>query len=206
MRPLTYAFMTLATLPVLAGLARAGVALTTGAEAARYAAHWPAIALHVSCGAAFGLLGALQLDPGLRARRPRWHRGAGRVLVGAGGLAALSALWLNHVFPPVEGAVKAVGVNLVAGFLIVALTLALVQIRRGKAAGHRAWMLRAYAIGLAPALQLIFGLTEAALLGEVPAVVAVSGHYAAWVVTLALAERAIRAGDSRPRLRLRPAR
>ena len=43
--------------------------------------------------------GAFQFVPGLRRRRPGWHRAAGRILVPCGLAAALSGLWMTLFYP-----------------------------------------------------------------------------------------------------------
>lgn len=50
--------------------------------------------LHIVSATLDSLLGAFQFAPGFRRRRRGWHRAAGRVLVVAGLVAALSALWM----------------------------------------------------------------------------------------------------------------
>ena len=50
------------------------------------------VVLHIVCATIFCLLGALQFSTSLRRRA--WHRRAGRVVVPAGLVAALSGLWM----------------------------------------------------------------------------------------------------------------
>ena len=161
--------------------------------------------VNVASGLAFGLLGALQVAPWFRARHLRFHRRAGRLAILAGATAGFTALWLNRVRPPAEGMAKEIGIYVFATLMLAALTIATIQIRRGALACHRAWMLRAYAIGMAPASQVLIGLALFALPGELPVAAAVAGHYAGWIVNLALAEWAIWTGHPRPALPARRA-
>ena len=55
------------------------------------------LVVHVICGCLFTLLGALQFSGALR--RGPWHRRSGRILVAAGVLAAITALWLTQFYP-----------------------------------------------------------------------------------------------------------
>lgn len=196
------ALVALGAVPVIAGALRL-VELSGGSEAmasdARYDATPLPVVLHIVCAAVFAIVGALQFAPGLRRRRPDWHRGAGRALVVAGLGVALSALWLNQYFPR-AGATREVLYPLRMAFgvaMVVTIVLGFLAARRRDFAHHRAWMIRSYAIGLVAGTQVftlgiggaVFGtgnLTTALLLA------------AAWGINLAVAERAIR---KRPRRR-----
>lgn len=150
----------LSIVPVLAGGARL-VQLSTGAavtvDNARFvAAPWPVV-LHVIGSAIYCVLGALQFAPGLRARWPAWHRRSGRVLVGCGLTAALSGLWMTQFYQPapLDGTALysmrwGVGMAMTA-----ALMLGVIAARGRKVAAHRAWMMRAYALGLGAGTQVL---------------------------------------------------
>jgi uncharacterized membrane protein len=190
------ALVALGAVPVIAGSLR--LAELSGGTAvipsdARYSASPLPVTLHIVCAAVFAMVGALQFAPTLRRSRPGWHRMAGRVLVVAGLGVALSALWLNQHFPR-AGATREVlyPLRMVFGVAMVAtLILGFQAARRRNFGQHRAWMIRSYAIGLVAGTQVftlgiggsIFGtgeLTTALLLA------------AAWMINLAVAERAIR--------------
>lgn len=104
--PIPAGLILLSLVPVLAGILRvtqiaSGPAITP--DTARFLVHPVAIYLHAGGGALYLLLGAFQFYPPLRARWPRWHRFAGRVLVAAGLLAALAGLWMAQTFPEDPG-------------------------------------------------------------------------------------------------------
>ncbi len=150
----------LSIVPVLAGGARL-VQLASGApltaDNARFvAAPWPVV-LHVIGSAIYCVLGALQFWPGLRRRWPRWHRGSGRVLVGCGLLAALSGLWMTRFYalPPLDGMLLSAMRWLVGLAMTASLLLGLAAARRRDATAHRAWMMRAYALGLGAGTQVV---------------------------------------------------
>ena len=194
--------LALGTVPVVAGSLRlvelSGAAATMPSDA-RYDASPLPVVVHVLSATVFAMLGALQFSSALRRRHPGWHRRAGRVLVVAGLGVALSALWLNQFYPR-AGASREVLYPLRVTFgtaMLVTIVLGFAAIRRRDVAGHRAWMVRSYAIGLVAGTQVltlgiggkVFGtgeLTTALLMG------------AAWAVNLAVAERAIRT-RTRPR-------
>lgn len=195
------ALVALGTVPVIAGSLRL-VELSGGAEImpsdARYTASPLPVVLHVLSATVFALLGAFQFSSGLRRRRPGWHRGAGRVLVVAGLVLALSALWLNQFYPR-PNATREVLYPLRLAFgaaMVLTIVLGLAAIRRRDIERHRAWMMRSYAIGLVAGTQvftlgiggLVFGkadLSTALMMG------------AAWVINLAVAEWIIRRSTAR---------
>ena len=87
----------LATIPVAAGMFRltmlAGAGPVTPENVRFFAAPIPVV-LHIIGVTLYCVVGAFQFSPGFRRRWPRWHRIAGRVIVAAGLVAALSGLWM----------------------------------------------------------------------------------------------------------------
>ena len=78
---------------------------------------------------------------------------SGRILVGAGLAVAGSGLWMTLFYSGAPGGVLLWTIRL-AGRLRrwpPAIVLGFTAIRRRDIAAHRAWMIRAYALGLAPA-------------------------------------------------------
>lgn len=156
----------LSLVPALAGTIRvaelAGGAAPT-AETARFFAARGGMTLHIVTAVAFSLLGALQFSPGLRRRRIRWHRLAGWFLVPCGLLTALSGLWLAHrrgigsmtgTAPGDYDGTALYFVRLVVGLaMAVSLVLATQTILQRDVTRHRAWMMRAYALGLGAGTQ-----------------------------------------------------
>ncbi|MBM7789107.1 DUF2306 domain-containing protein [Tenggerimyces flavus] len=145
----------------------------------------------------YALGGAFQFSARLRRRRPGWHRAAGRVLVVAGLAVAGSALWMTLFYPQKEGTGDLLFLLrlLFSSGMVASIVLGFAAIRRRDFAGHRAWMIRAYALALAAGTQAftvgfgeaLFGTGE--LRGDLYLGVA-------WVLNLAVAEWAIR----RPRV------
>src|SRR5207302_5196978 len=143
----------LSLIPVLAGSVRltelaGGPEIT--ANNARFVASPVPVMVHIVSVTVFSLLGALQFVPPLRRGRPSWHRIAGRVLVPAGVLVALSGLWMSAFYPrPAGDGESLVVVRLIVGSLMLAsIVLALFGIRRRDFTSHGAWMTRGYAIAL----------------------------------------------------------
>src|SRR2546428_4686160 len=196
----------LSLIPVLAGAVRltelmGGPEIT--ANNARFVGSPIPVTVHIVSVTLYSLLGALQFVPSLRRGRPNWHRIAGRILVPAGVLVALSGLWMNFFYArrPGDGE-SLVVVRLIVGSLMLAsIVLAVFAIRRRDFPSHGAWMTRGYAIALGAGTQvftmlpwvLIFGPIGAA--DELPRTVLMT---AAWEINLAVAENVIRRRPLRP--------
>jgi uncharacterized membrane protein len=155
------------------------------------------VVLHILGASVFVILAAFQFSARLRRSRPAWHRNAGRVLVAVGLLAAFSGLWLGVI-----SSWSGTGVLLLLFRLLAALGMALsiivgfVAIRRKDIRRHRAWMIRAVAIGLGAGTQVFtLGFGEA-FFGRTELSVALLNG-AGWVINLAVAELAIRRGPRR---------
>jgi len=190
----------LSLIPVLAGSVRL-TELMGGAEItannARFFASPIPVTVHIVSVTLYSLLGALQFVPSLRRGRPSWHRIAGRILVPAGVLVALSGLWMNFFYarPPGDGESLVVVRLIVGSAMLASIVLAVLAIRRRDFTSHGAWMTRGYAIALGAGTQvftmlpwvLIFGPIGAA--DELPRTVLMT---AGWVVNLAVAEYVIR--------------
>ncbi|MBV8221143.1 MAG: DUF2306 domain-containing protein [Solirubrobacterales bacterium] len=84
------------------------------------------------------------------------------------------------------------------------LLLGFAAVRRRDIAAHRAWMIRAYAIGLAAGTQVFTQGIGGAIFGT-GVLAADLAKGAGWVINLAIAERAIHRGASQqPALPWRP--
>lgn len=200
------ALVALSAIPVLAGAARlvelAGGPVVIPADA-RFTASPVAVVVHIVCAVGYALVGSLQLAAGFRRRRPGWHRASGRLLVVAGLGVAGSALWLTLFFPGKDatGDLLYVLRLLFASAMVACIVAGVSAIRRRDVTAHRAWMVRAYAIGLAAGTQAFTEGLGGALFGDNVLALDVSRGLA-WVVNLAVAEWIIR----RPRARADRAR
>lgn len=197
------ALLALSAIPFLAGLVRLfGLAagLPATAENARFIAAPVPVIVHIIGASLFSVLGAFQLTAGFRRARPGWHRLAGRVTVVGGLAAALSGLWMTQFYPlPLElqGGLLYGFRLLIGAAMAAALALGWAAARRRKFAEHRAWLIRAYAIGQGAGTQALVMLPWALLVGEPTGQTRDLLMIAAWLINLAVAEWIIRASRGR---------
>ena len=187
----------LALIPIVSGSLRL-TQLSGGPElipqAARFTGFPLPVILHIVSGTLFSVVGAFQFLPGLRRGKRSWHKMAGRVLIPAGFVLALSGLWMASfsALPIGDGPLLHV-IRLIFGtYMIVSLVLAVRAIIRRRFVAHGAWMTRAYALGVAAGTQAIFLIPGSVIFGstnEVPRAIAMG---AAWLVNLGVAELVIR--------------
>ncbi|WP_283138874.1 DUF2306 domain-containing protein [Rhizohabitans arisaemae] len=174
-----------------APLAAGAAALSVSAADTGSAPPLPVL-LHALAAAPYTLLGGLQFAPGLRARRPGWHRAAGRLLVVCGLAVALTGLWLAVAHAREDGPLLT-GFRLAAGSLMAgSIVLAYAAIRRRDVARHRAWMARGFALGLGAGTQLILLASASAIAGPPDPFPTTLLTGSAWVINLAVAEWGVR--------------
>lgn len=187
----------LSIVPALAGAARlvelGSDAPVTASNARFYAAPLPVV-LHIVSVVIYSILGALQFAPGFRRRHAAWHRSAGRLLIPASLVAALSGLWMTLFYPwPAGDGVLLFWLRLVFGSAMLASILFGVDgLLRRNFAGHGAWMIRAYAIGLGAGTQVFTHLFWLLLVGQPTELSRAALMGAGWVINLAVAEWIIR--------------
>jgi uncharacterized membrane protein len=165
------------------------------------------VVVHVLAAATYALLGAFQFPARVRRRHPGWHRGAGRILVGAGLLVAGSGLWMTLFYPAAPGGDLLWGIRLVVGSAMAAsIVLGLTAVRRRHIAAHRAWMVRAYALAVGAGTQTVTQAIGEALFGTSDLSTAISVG-SGWVINAAVAEWIIRRPSARRpgTVRTRPA-
>ena len=199
------ALITFGLVPILANALRR-VALAVGAAGSP--ADIPGmplpVILHVLGATVFVVLGALQFSAGFRRRRPTWHRIAGRVAILAALLAAGSGLWLAFATLSDSSPLLFLFRLLAAAGLALCVILGFRAIRQRRLPQHRAWMIRAFALGLGAATQVFtLGFGEAIFGKSELSVALLNG--AGWAINLAVAEWVIRRTPRRvARLAARP--
>jgi uncharacterized membrane protein YozB (DUF420 family) len=207
--PVPVAPVALGAIPLTAGTLRliqlAGGPAVIPADH-RFAGFPLPLVVHIVGATTFALVGILQFLPGFRRRHLAWHRRAGRVLAVAGLLVAVSALWMTLFYEAQPGTGDLLYVlRLVFGSAMAAcLVLGFAAVRRRDIAAHRAWMIRAYAIGLAAGTQVFTQGIGGAIFGT-GVLAADLAKDAGWAINLAVAERALRRPARRRPAHNRPA-
>lgn len=193
----------LSLIPVIAGAVRltelAGGAEVTPDNARFFASPLPVV-LHILSASLYAILGAFQFVPSLRHRRRSWHRATGWLLIPCGLAAGLSGLWMTLFYPwPENDGEILYGLRLLFGSaMVMSIVLGIVSIRRRDFAGHGAWMMRGYAIGLGAGTQVLTLLAGELIAGPPSEFSRALLMGTAWVINLAAAEWIIRKQPARP--------
>lgn len=121
---------------------------------------WPA-AFHIVPGLIYLLGAPLQLSAGFRRRHLTLHRRLGRIILPSGMVAGAFALVIG-ISHPFDGVTEGSATVVFATWFVASLALAFAAVRRRDVAGHRRWMIRAYAAGIGiGAIRLWVGLLGA---------------------------------------------
>jgi uncharacterized membrane protein len=104
--------------------------------------------LHALTGVAFGVTGPMNFVLALRRRFGRLHRVTGWIFFGSGLVLALSALSLLLSVEPQRTPVADIARGVFGLALLLSLAMAIAAIRRRDIPRHRAWVIRAYAVGM----------------------------------------------------------
>lgn len=198
--------LALSAVPVLAGALRLG-SLAGGVEStpanARFVEMPLPVIIHIVGATVYCVLGAFQFLPNFRRRHPGWHRVSGRVLVLMGLAAAASGLWMTAMYalPAADGGLLPL-IRWIFGLAMIAfLLLGLAAVLRRRFAAHRAWMMRAYAIGLGAGTQVLTSLPWMLAAGSLDTTSKTIAMTAGWLINLAVAEWIIRRSPSAARPR-----
>ena len=162
--------------------------MPTDPDDLHYVKHALLISLHIVPGLLFLLLGPLQFISSLRARWPTLHRWSGRVFIVSGLITAITAIVINMAFPPVGGLFKSLAVYIFSLALIISLIIALRAILRRDIKHHRAWMIRAFAIGLSISTMRIFFIPAYMLFGIPSNFTIALGMWIGFIVNIIVAE------------------
>jgi len=187
----------LSIIPIIFGILRL-IQLAEGSEItpenARFFASPLPVILHIVGAAVYALLGAFQFVSRLWRRGTVWHRWVGRLLVPCGLVVGLSGLWMTLFYPRLEGSSDLLYVLrlLFGSGMVISIVLGYAAIRRQDILQHRAWMMRAYAIGLGAGTQVLTGMIGELVFGPPNELGNALLMGAAWVINLAVAEWVIR--------------
>ena len=192
----------LSAIPLIFGAVRLNE-LASGAEItpanARFFASPLPVVLHIVGASVYALLGAFQFVSRLWRRGTGWHRWVGRLLlVPCGLIVGLSGLWMTLFYSGTNstagaGAMLLFALRLLFGSgMVFSIVYGFLAIRSGDMIRHRAWMTRAYAIGLGAGTQVLTGLVGELTFGPLNELENALLMGLAWVINLAVAEWALR--------------
>jgi len=149
------------------------------------------VEFHLISSIPFCILGAFQFLPGIRRNYPKWHRLAGRFLVCAGMVSALSGLWMTHYysFPDSLQGNLLYFVRIIVGFsMTMCILLGLSSVLKKRIAQHQAWMVRAYALGQGAGTQALIMIPWLLTVGEPGGMTRDILMTAGWVINIVVAE------------------
>lgn len=187
----------LALIPILAGAMRltelTGNPIQTPSNS-RFLDSPVPVVTHIVSVTVFSLLGAFQFVPVLRRRGARWHRMAGRILIPAGLLTALSGMWMAAFYPhPAgDGPVLLILRLIFGAAMLASIIFGVRAIAQRNFVSHSAWMTRAYAISIGAGTQAIVLIPGSIIFGSTHEISRTALMGAAWVINLAVAELVIR--------------
>ena len=188
----------LSLVPVVGGVVRLS-GLVSGAgvtpENARFMVMPAPVVLHIVCASLFCVLGAFQFDSTLRQRFPHLHRIAGRVAAPSGIVAALTGLWMTAAYAiPAELQGRLLyGVRMVVGLaMALAVVLSVRAVLQRRIVQHKAWMVRAYALGQGAGTQVLIMLPVTLMAGAPTFLFRDVLMASAWGLNVAFAEWVIR--------------
>ena len=153
------------------------------------------VIFHLVSSIAYCILGAFQFLPTLRKNHPLWHRVAGRLLVCAGVVSALSGLWMTHfyAFPAqLQGTLLYVVRVIVSVAMVIFIGVAVSSILKKRVIKHQAFMIRAYALGQGAGTQVLITLPWLLSVGEPEGFTREILMSAAWVLNIAVGEWVIK--------------
>jgi uncharacterized membrane protein len=193
--PLALALAFCTCIPVMMAAARV-VQIPLGAlpeDSLRLASSPVSFFLHSLAGVLFGVLGPLQFVCALRLRFGTLHRLAGRVFVVAGTGLALSGLTLLLQVQSITTGLLDAARGVFGLALLAVLVLGVAAARAHDMLRHRAWMIRAYAIGMGQGTVALVMFPIYLITGEPPtglgSDIVVVGM---WLLNIALGEWVVR--------------
>jgi small-conductance mechanosensitive channel len=209
--PITTALIVLTLIPALGGVVRLtdlANHTTITPDNARFVGVPLPIIIHIIASLTFCIIGAFQFAPNFRKRHPNWHRMAGRWLMVAGLASALTGIWMT-MFYSIPQALQGpllyivrllVGVGIAAG-----IVLAWNTVRRKNFSAHKAWMMRAYALGQGAGTQALILAPYAVLIGQPNQITRDVLMSASWVINLVIVEWMLRRRSAPAMVSVQPA-
>lgn len=149
------------------------------------------VEFHLMSSIPYCILGAFQFLFSIRRNYPKWHRLAGRFLVCAGIVSALSGLWMTHyyAFPDSLQGNLLYFVRIIVGLsMTMCILLGISSVLKKRIAQHQAWMMRAYALGQGAGTQALIATPWLLTVGEPSGFTRDILMTSAWVINIVVAE------------------
>ena len=154
---------------------------------------------HALAGVAFGITGPVQFVRALRHRFGALHRVSGRIFVLSGAILGLSGLSMLAQVTPQRTPLVDIARGGFGLALLIALALAMAAIRDRDFLRHRAWAIRAYAVGMGLGTVALVFFPIYIVTGQPPIGLASDILFvASWVMTIAFGEVVIRYSSCSP--------
>lgn len=153
------------------------------------------VQIHLATAIPYCVFGIAQFLPSVRKRHTKLHRITGRGLALAGVASVLSGLWMTQFYAhPAEDQSKLLyAVRLTVGLSMLGCFYLGVTHAMKKCIGqHRAWMIRAYALGQGAGTQSLIGIPWVLMAGEITGSSRDFVMTAGWVINALVAESIIR--------------
>ena len=154
-------------------------------QRAIYVANRLALIAHVAGGMVALALGPFQFIAAIRRRWPRIHRLLGRSYLTGIAVGGIAGLWMARL--AYGGTIGQAGFATLAVLWLATSAMALARIRAGDVQGHRAWMVRSFALTFA-AVTLRLYLPSPMIFGVDFEVAYAAIAWACWVPNLLVAE------------------
>ena len=188
--------LALSFIPIIGGIFRLveleqGTALEFLPENPRILSAPIPVEFHLISSIPYCILGVFQFLLSIRKNYPKWHRLAGRILVCAGMVSALSGLWMTlyYSFPDsLQGNLLYFVRIIVGSSMTVCILLGLSSVLKKRIAQHQAWMIRAYALGQGAGTQVLIAIPWLLTVGEPSGFTRDILMTAAWVINIVVAE------------------
>ncbi|MFK7957078.1 MAG: DUF2306 domain-containing protein [Lysobacterales bacterium] len=151
---------------------------------------FPAV-LHIVSSVLYCILGAFQFLQSIKRDYPKWHQLAGRLLVSAGIVSAISGLWMTHYYPfsdHLQGSVLYFVRILVGSSMTAFIWLGLSAVFKKRISQHQAWMIRAYALGQGAGTQVLITIPWLLTVGEPSGLTRDIFMTFAWMINVGVAE------------------
>jgi hypothetical protein len=155
------------------------------------------IIFHILSASFFCILGAFQFPQYFRNRWPNWHRLSGRALMFFGLISALSGVWMTLFYQipnPLQGNALYWARLLVGSTMLISLILSLISVMKRNIQSHRAWIIRAYALGQGAGTQVLIFIPVMLVVGDVTGYLRDILMIMAWAINFIIAEFIIRVG------------